>query len=179
MKYVFEAAEIQYPLIQVRNSVIWIESAVEKKIAKIELPLELIYKSTDELKQWFLDQNATELLDDDSLINSLKTFGQELENYVLKADPALQQYARAEITKIEKQVEGIRSKVTKVAKGKHDDGMKAIEFIKSRLFPGNQLQERMINFFQFCAAGNVSYRLDSLKNSLEPFNSDLIIIREA
>ena len=68
--------------------------------------------------------------------------------------------------------------MVRAAKSKHDDAMNGISAIKTRLFPENELQERVVNFFQFCAAGNVQERLTQLYNSLDPMENDLIVIRE-
>ena len=54
--------------------------------------------------------------------------------------------------------------------------MKAIEQIKQKLFPENDLQERHVNFFQFCADGNVQSRIGDLSEAIEPFYNDLILL---
>lgn len=178
LKGVFDSLNLLYPLIQVRNSVMWIESLVEKKIAKLELPLEMLFHSEQELKQWVLARNAAEELDDSALLESLEEFKEVLSKFVVGVDSGLEKYANAEATKIENQVNGIRSKMVRTAKQQHDDAMKSVEFIVKRLYPEGKLQERMVNFFQFCADGNLKENLEQLKRSMNPFESEFIVLRE-
>lgn len=178
LKGVFESFDVDYPMIRVRNSVMWIDAITEKKISKLNLPLQSLFRREEEIKKEYIEANESEVLDDEALTSALEVLKGEILDYVMEADPSLEQYARAEGAKIDKQVDAIRSKVVRAAKAKHDTAMGAISAIRSRLFPENELQERYMNFFHFCAEGNVYERLEQLYSSLDPYEPDLIVIRE-
>ena len=99
-----------------------------------------------------------------------------MKNTILSIDKSKVQFADAEIAKLSKQIEGVKSKAIKMSKGNHEQVMKAMDQIKSKLFPNNGLQERSVNFFQFCADGEVLQHVNDLYSSLNPFEKDLILL---
>lgn len=178
LKRVFDHCEVPYPLIQVRNSILWIDANTSAKIAKFDLLLEDLFKDEHVIKKEYVEENEVEALDFQEFSKRQTEFIESLRDVILKTDPSLIQYSDAEIAKLNNQIESIRAKLVKVSKGKHEGAMNAIEQIKSKLFPGNGLQERKSNFFNFCMKGNVTERLSVLYSAIEPFEQDLIVMRE-
>jgi uncharacterized protein YllA (UPF0747 family) len=97
---------------------------------------------------------------------------------VTSVNPNLEQFANAEIARVNKQFEGLKSKLVKDAKGKHDQAMKNIDFIKDRLFPNGGLQERSSNLLSFCADGQVKSKINQLFKAIDPFEEDMIVLVE-
>lgn len=178
LKRVFDQAGVVYPLIQVRNSIIWIDQNLSKRIAKFDLKLEDIFKDADLLKKEYIEANEAAVLDFSAIEEQKEQLQKEIEGLVYNVDATLEKYLRGEMTRMDKQIEGIKSKLIKTSKAKHESAMNAIDVIQDRLFPNGSLQERTVNFFNFCVQGNVSERLDVLYSALEPFEKDLIVIRE-
>ena len=178
LKRVFESAGVIYPLIQVRNSVVWIDKNLSKKLAKFDLQLEDIFKSTDLLKKEYIESNESDVLDFNEIVSKKELLQKDIEEMVISIDSGLDKYLRGELTRMDKQIDGIKSKLIKVSKTKHEEAMNAIDLIGNRLFPQNGLQERKSNFFHFCVRGDVSDRMDMLYSALEPFEKDLIVIRD-
>ncbi len=176
LKGVFDALQLTYPLIQVRNSVIWLDSAIIGKLEKFEFAVTDIFKDLDAWKKEFVQNNAGDELDFTLLDEQLKALTDSLKNTILGIDQSKGQFADAEIAKLSKQIDGVKSKAIKMSKGKHEQVMKAMDQIKSKLFPNNGLQERSVNFFQFCADGKVSAHVDDLYYTLDPFAEDLILL---
>lgn len=178
LKGVFEAANVVYPLIQVRNSVVWIDRSTKSKLDKIEASPESVFKDEDAWKKEFVKENSGDDLDMSGVDNSLKQLNGSLTDLILGIDPNKEQFLKAELARIEKQVEGMKDKAVKFSKGQHDQAMKAIEFIKSRINPDGGLQERSVNFFQFCNTGEVQPVIQDLYDALKPFKGDLIFLVE-
>ena len=176
LKGVFDALKLTYPLIQVRNSVIWLDKGVTGKLNKFDLELEDIFKDADVLKKEFIKKHGGEELNFSKLDAQLKELSDELLSTVLNVDSSKEQFANTEIAKLTKQIESVKEKAIKMSKGKHEQAMKSIDQIKSKLFPNNGLQERSVNFFQFCADGQVSLHLNDLYDALNPFGKDLILL---
>ncbi|MFT5778345.1 MAG: bacillithiol biosynthesis cysteine-adding enzyme BshC [Crocinitomicaceae bacterium] len=178
LKGVFELYNVQFPLIQVRNSLFWIDKTSLKKIDKTELQWEEIFTATDQLKKEYVETHASDTLDFELLDELKLKLGDEMRKRVLAVNPNLGQFASAEEARLEKQLDGIKGKLIKDSKGKHEQAMKDIEFIKERLFPNGGLQERSINFLSLCADGQVQVRLKGIYDALEPFGKDMIVILE-
>lgn len=178
LKGVFDYLKLTYPLIQVRNSVLWIDGNISEKIAKHGLLLEDVFKDEHLLKREYLEDQESEVLDFTEFNQRKDNLLMDLKDLVINVDAGLGQYAEAEITRINKQIDQIQSRLIRASKSKHESAMKSIELIKSRLFPGNGLQERFINFFNYCHKGDVRQKIELLYSAIEPFENDLIVIRD-
>lgn len=177
LKQMFDSAEIPFPLIQVRNSILWIDKTSSDKMDKLELELSDIFKSADEIKREFIEKNGESTRE----FNSIKTKVDELKaeiSSVFGNEKALEQYKNAEFTRLDKQISNIQNKLVKHEKSKFDSAMKNIEAIKNRLFPNGGLQERTINVLSLASDGKLNERMNELFKAIEPFNNDLIVLRE-
>lgn len=178
LKGVFEALDLPYPLIQPRTSILWIDSVMSKKIDKAGISLEDLFQDETKVKNQYLKEYAS----DDVDFSTLNNKSEELKNVLLERitaiDPSLDKYAHAEIVRLEKQLDGIKEKLIKTIKQRHETGMKTIEQVFDRLFPNGGMQERSLNFISMCADGNVFSNIDRLHSIIEPFDPDFIIIRE-
>jgi bacillithiol biosynthesis cysteine-adding enzyme BshC len=176
LKGVFDQADVLYPLIKVRNSLLWMDTGTQKKMEKVSLTFSDVFSSADELKKNFLEQNESVDIDFSQLDNKAAALFDEMISSVTNADPNLDKFAKAEAARIQKTLENIKSKVVKAEKSKHDRSMKIIEDVKERLFPGGGLQERKANLFSFSADGNYKQNLGKIYEAIDPFNGDLILL---
>jgi len=178
LKRVFQAANIVYPLIQVRNSIIWIDANSSEKMEKLQLTMDDIFQDIDVLKKHFVEANSTEDLNFSKLNALVLALKEEVILTVASVDESLNQFAIAETVRLDKQLDALKDKLFKQSKSKHEKALKSIEQLKEKLFPGNGLQERKVNFFQLTPDGNFSATLDVLKNKMLPFSGDLIVVKE-
>jgi len=178
LKQVFDAVDCTFPLIAVRNSVLWIDPVTAKKKAKIDLLLENIFKTKDQLKKDYVEKNSNGELDFRSVEKASEKLIDSLDELILNVDGSMQGFAKSEETRILKQIENIKSKLIKISKSKHSVAMNNIDQIMDKLFPNDNLQEREVNFFSFCPDGNYKKQLNKLYLALDPEEKDLLIIRE-
>jgi len=178
LKGVFDSLGLTYPLIQLRNSVMWIDENMGKKLDKYDLKIEDLFKDKDLLKKEYIELNESESLDFSFLDRQKEMYIDAISKITLEVDSQLSGFLNGELVKVEKQIEGVKSKLVKASKLKHDGAMKTIDVLYDRLFPNNSLQERNDNFFQLCAKGNVKEQIQHLYMALEPFNGDFLVVRE-
>ncbi len=178
LKGVFDAYKILYPIIQVRNSVLWIDKTTMKRMEKIEMDWKEVFKEIDVLKKEYVQANSSDELDFSVLDELTSNLTNEMMERTLSVDPNMKQFAESETTRVEKQLEGLKAKLVKASKGKHENAMKSIETIKERLFPNGGLQERSANFLSFCADGVIQERMEELYAALDPFSENLIVLME-
>lgn len=178
LKGVFDAIELPYPLIQPRTSILWIDSVMSKKISKAGITLEDLFLDETQVKNQYLKEFASDDVDFSSLNNKVEELKTMLLERIVSIDTGLDKYAQAEIVRLEKQFDGIKDKLVKTIKQRHETGMKTIEQVFDRLFPNGGMQERTLNFISLCADGNVHANIDRLHSIIEPFDPDFIIIRE-
>lgn len=178
IKGVFDAVDCTYPLIGVRNSVMWIDPVTARKKAKIDLLLEDVFKTKDQLKKDYVQNNAEDSLDFTALEKAIAKLQKEVSNTVLDVDSSMEGYASAEISRLSKQMDALKAKLIKISKSKHTVAMQSIDQIIDKLFPDGKLQERVTNFFSFCPDGNYSKRLYNLYLNIDPEEKHLIIVKE-
>lgn len=178
LKGVFDSANVLYPLINIRNSVLIIDQNTHKKIENTLTKLSDIFEPIDSLKREYVEANAGEELSFDDLDIALSNLGNLIVDQITQVDPGMDKFAAAEVVRLEKQIESIKDKLVKRSKGKHEAAMKQIEQIKERLFPNGSLQERTSNVFSFCPDGNYSGFLHSLYEGIQPDEKDFIVFVE-
>ena len=178
LKSTFEKAAIPYPIIQARSSVIWMDKNSKEKLEQLHFEINSIFKNTIELKKEFLLNNEEETIDFSLQNFQFNQYKSDLIHKSELIDPSIKSWIEAEFTRIEKQIDGIKNRLEKSVKSKHEKALKSIEQLKEKLFPANGMQERSLNFFQFCPDGNYKNKLQNLYTEIEPFNSSILILIE-
>jgi len=177
-KGMFDQTEVPFPIIKVRNSVQWFDKSTSKKIEKLNLKYTDVFESIHEVKKQFVIDNAEEELDFSQLDEKANTFIQELESSIIALDKGLEGYAKSESTKIQKQLEGVQQKLIRHQKKKHEDAMKQIDGIYSRLFPNNGLQERYDNMIPFLGKYGPKEFVGMVYDLIDPEEEGLILAIE-
>lgn len=178
LKSVFDRADVLFPLLQTRNSMVWIDKNTSEKMEKLHLEPADMFKELHLLNKEYLEANASDEVDFSELDKQMEVLKRVLNETTLSIDPSLEAYAAAESVRMEKQLTQVKDRLYKTVKGKHDKDLKTLQQIKEKLFPGNGLQERYTNFFQLNPTGNYSIVLDAIVENAQPFNADFIILEE-
>jgi len=174
LKGVFEAYEVPYPLIQVRNSMMIIDHATNGKLETIGWTKEQLFEDVDALKKQYVLEN-TEELDFTELREKKDGLVAAATSVVVKVDPNMKGFLEAEMTRLSKQMENLEQKLLRAEKNKFEKSLKQMDQIKDKLFPNGGLQERSSNFFNFCSDGKVQEHLLKMKESLDPFEKDFTV----
>lgn len=178
LKGVFDALALPFPLIQTRTSILWMDAILSKKIAKVSLKLEDLFLDSALIKKNYLQDFAAEEVNFDAINSTAEILKAQVIEKVLEIDQNMENFARAEMVKLEKQLDGMKEKLTKLVKQRHDVSMKTIDQIVDRIFPNNQLQERSMNLFTLCGDGKIKEKIEKIHHFMEPFDPDFMLIRE-
>lgn len=174
LKEVFNCAEVPYPLIQVRNSLVWLDEHCVEKMNKLNLTKEDLFENSDLIKRRLVEQFAQEDLD----FSTINEHAKGLSNAMLSHanDTPLEQFAKAELVKIDKLVQSFEEKFVRFVKKQNEQLIKDYDYIVERMFPNEHPQERYFSFFHFCPDGNYKKRLEELYQIVDPLQKDLILI---
>lgn len=175
-KGVFDAYNIPYPLIQVRNSIQLIDSNTQRKMDKLGLDLEDVFRDLDELKNEYVLKHSKDVLNFDKLDEATKTLTNQISTQIAQVKVQLKQFEEAEIKRLNKQIQVIQHKLIKHQKRNFDDAMRQLEEVKESLFPKNGVQERRLNFLNFCGNGEVFSFLEKIKSAIDPMENELIVL---
>lgn len=178
LKGVFDKANVTYPLVQARTSIIWIDPVLSKKISKAEMVLEDLFLDVNQVKNHYLKEHASEDIDFNATDENFEVFKVNLIDKIIAVDPAMDRFAEAEMVKMQKQYDSMKEKMVKTVKQQHDNAMRSIDQVFEKVFPHGGMQERSLNLFTLCPDGKIYDKLDHLHSMIDPFDPDLIIIRE-
>ncbi|TNE55076.1 MAG: bacillithiol biosynthesis cysteine-adding enzyme BshC [Bacteroidetes bacterium] len=172
---VFEELGMTMPLLAVRQSIQLIDENSSKKMDKLDLSLEDFMLPSEELKQLYLGRLNLQEADLSGLKIGFEELKKELLNTVLKEAPQLDKYAQSEVTKLDKQLEGIEQKLNKANRQQYDQSIAQLLDLQSRLFPNKGLQERYDHFLNYTPTGNFREFIHTLYQLSDPDEKNLII----
>lgn len=149
LKGVFQALNIPFPLLRVRDSFIYLNERQQENLEELGLSLiDLKRDYHDLLKAIALDEVQIEIeLDQEK--SALKEIESQLHDKVAHINKGLLSMVGAEFTKMEKSLERIESKMIKAEKSRHDKKGKNIKRLQQKVFPNGGFQERHENILMY------------------------------
>jgi bacillithiol biosynthesis cysteine-adding enzyme BshC len=148
-KVVFNAANISFPLIYLRNSALILNGNHLKKINQLQLSTSDLFQPLETLQKKYLQAHSTLTMDEEKA--QLTSLIQSLKSKSLSLDKTLESAAEAVGVQLSKGLEQLEKKWTQTEKRKQEEQLKQLEQLKNKLFPNQSLQERHENFSAFYA----------------------------
>lgn len=173
----FEHFKINFPMLIRRNSVLWIDKNIKKKMNKLGLTVYDFLKKEHKIINEFVDETADSTLNLDAQKQQIETIFKEISSIAIEVDPTLKKTVLAEQTRQLKAIEQIESRLVRAEKQKHEVALNQIKSIKEKLFPNRGLQERVDNFIPFFLKYGWEY-FEILKLHLNPLEKELVVIEE-
>lgn len=170
----FQYFGIPFPMLIRRNSALIVSHSLEKKLAKVNLDFNQLFAHPDDMVKSYLSslgEDAYSLNDQKSGLGELMSSAIEKAK---SADATLENFAKAEINKMQKSIETIEKKISKAIKKKEEVELNRLASIQSKLFPENGLQERKENIFQFINDYGIEL-LPRLIESLDPMKKEFTV----
>ena len=171
LKTAFEQEQIPFPILVLRNSILWMEQKQVNKWQNFGFDLADLFLDENQLHQqyvsWQTNLNLTE---------ELKNLNRVFEQILSKiTDKGLQKSVMAEHQRQLNSFKKLEKKLYKSEKKKHDDALKQITQLKAKLFPNNSLQERYDNFIPFYLKHGDNF-MEILKKELIPLDAKFVIL---
>jgi bacillithiol synthase len=177
-KSMFDAFELNMPVLLPRQFVSLIEKNIFQKIQKLELAPELFFQSEKNIVDTYLQQQA-QVFDLEVEKKEINMLFEKVKMRVLTIDKSLEGTIGAENQKVSGGLDTISAKVNKALKQKSEQELKQIQTIKSKLFPDSAPQERVDNFAQYALKYGVGEWIEEVKNklvyTLEEYKVNLLI----
>jgi bacillithiol biosynthesis cysteine-adding enzyme BshC len=146
LKQVFEAANVPYPMLILRNSLLLVNDEQLEKINKLGFTMEDMFKTSFDLMNAFVHKNSEKQLTISSEIDAAKAVYQQLKTIAANVDITLANHTEAMQTKALKPFYELEKKMLRAEKRRFEAVQRQIHKLKSELFPNNSLQERIENF---------------------------------
>ncbi len=173
LKSVFQNFKVNFPQLIVRNSALLCNNNSMKRLEKLNLFIEDMFQSVDELKKDFIDKdNSISIIQERQSLE--QTFA-AIQEKIKAIDASLVNYVGAEAQKTFKSMENIEARINKSLKQKNEIHLNQIEKLKNQLFPNNSLQERVENFSSYYAEFGKDF-INELINSFDVYQKQFLVI---
>lgn len=174
-KKMFDAYNIFYPVVLLRNSFLWIEKSIDKKINQLKLPIVDLFLDKTTLVKRFLLQDDTISKFALPANHQIELVYNQLATAISNIDTTLLATAQSEKQKALNGIKILEDKALKAIKRKNETALLQIDTIKENLFPMQSLQERYFNFTMFYCKHGKTFIETILQNTLPIANSFTVI----
>jgi bacillithiol biosynthesis cysteine-adding enzyme BshC len=151
LRKVFEAVNVPYPMLILRNSLLFVTDEQVQRIEKLGFTVEDFFKKPFDLINALVHKNSSNQLDISTQIDAIKRQYQALQAISGNIDESLKNHTEALQTKALKPLYELEKKLLRKEKKRFEAQQRQIEKLKVELFPSNSLQERVDNFSYFYA----------------------------
>ncbi|HSU51652.1 MAG TPA: bacillithiol biosynthesis BshC, partial [Segetibacter sp.] len=151
LKNVFDACNVPYPMLIVRNSFLLIEETHRKLAEKLGFDVKDLFQPNEKLLNILVNRDSSVRLSLTQEKEQLLQFYQDLKKVTDKIDITLSEHTEALQTKALEKVEALEKKMLRAEKRKFEAQQRQISKLRQQLFPKNSLQERQENFSTFYA----------------------------
>ncbi|GLB53191.1 putative cysteine ligase BshC [Neptunitalea chrysea] len=175
LKSFFEAVEVPFPMLLLRNSVLMVSEKQQQKLDKLHISYKNLFMKRDS----FINKKVREISDIDIEFTpqreSLKKQFQELYTLAEQTDKSFLGAVKAQEVKQLRGLDNLEKRLLKAQKRKLSDRVTRITQLQNELFPNESLQERTLNFSEmYLEYGDalIPYLLDTLN----PLQNEFIIL---
>lgn len=151
LKRVFEAVNVPFPVLALRNSFMLMEAEQAQKLEKAGITAVQLFLPLHQLEAVLVKKLSQNRLHLDAEKAEQAAYYERLQTAAATVDATLTKHVAALHAKALKKVEALEQKMLRAEKRKHADGLRQVTKIKAQLFPGNGLQERVENMIPFYA----------------------------
>ena len=175
LKANFEANNITFPMLLIRNSVLLASEKQASKLDKLKLNWEDVFLT----QQSLLDKKTNELssftIDFSTQKEALKKQFEGLYEIANQTDKSFIGAVKAQEAKQIKGLEHLEKRLLKAERKNHAEQLERITMLQNELFPNKGLQERQVNFSEFYSEFGSSLIADLLKE-LKPLEQEFKVV---
>jgi len=175
LKSYFEASNVTFPILLLRNSVLLATEKQAKKADKLGLTWKDLFKKQNALMNEKVKNFSQFSIDFTSQKEFLRKQFEDLNVMASATDKSFIGAVKAQEVKQIKGLENLEKRLLKAEKKKHQDELERITDLQNELFPNKNLQERIVNFSEFYLEnGNVLIK--KLFEELHPLEQEFKVI---
>lgn len=175
LKDYFEAVDVAFPILLLRNSVLLVPEKISEKLQKLEVSIQRLFQTQADLKTDFTHQISKIAIDFSTQRAQLQ---QQFKDLYVLAEKTDASFVGAVGAQEKKQLNGLdylEKRLLKAQKRKLEDQLERLTTIQNQLFPRQSLQERNTNFSEYYLPYGDTL-LTILKNELHPLDSKFTVL---
>ncbi len=149
LKNVFAAANVHYPVLQLRNSFLFLKEKMAKQWVEMGFSVNDLFEPLLNLEAAYVKANTKNELSLSASMMELSALYNRIKEQVEKVDSTLGAHSLNLLVQSAKKMEELEKKMLKAEKRKLAVAIERIHHIKKALFPENSIQERVDNFAEW------------------------------
>lgn len=173
----FEYYKVNFPMLVLRNSVMWLDKGASKKRHQTGMTLHDLFRDVEEVIKEYVRENARDELSLAAQKQAMRNMFTEVEKMASAIDPTLEKTVKGEAQKTINSLEKLEAKLLKAEKHKFDTALNQIRWVHDRLFPNGTLQERHDNIAMYWQKHGERC-IHILKEGIRPLEEQFVIIEE-
>lgn len=175
LKSFFNAVNITFPILLLRNAVLLSTKKQAKKADRLNLTWKDLFMKQNDLANEKIKSLSEFPIDFSEQKEFLRKQFENLHSIASQTDKSFSGAVKAQEEKQVKGLENLEKKLLKAQKRKHSEILERITDLQDELFPRQGLQERQINFAEFYNE-NGNLLIQKLFSVLKPLNNQFDII---
>lgn len=175
LKDYFQAVDVVFPILLLRNSALLVPEETSNKIKKHTLSIEELFLSQHELITKRTYKISPIDIDFSKQREHLKKQFKDLYILAEKTDASFLGAVGAQEKKQLNGLDNLEKRLLKAQKRKYSEELNKIKVIQNQLFPNHSLQEREANFAEFYLEYGEDL-MNKLKDELDPLNFNFNVI---
>jgi bacillithiol biosynthesis cysteine-adding enzyme BshC len=175
LKSYFNAVNIPFPILLLRNSVQVISVKQQKKLDKLEISHQELFLKLNDLLRVKVKENASIQMDFSQQREQLKTQFTQLKETAQQTDISFLGAVNAQEKKQLNGLDNLEKRLLIAEKRRQQDLVVRVTELKNQLFPNQSLEERQRNFSEYYLEYGDEF-IDSLKSALKPLDLKFTIL---
>lgn len=152
---VFEAVDVHFPMLVLRNSFMIINHHYATKINSLDLSAVDLFQSRDKLFNGLVKKKSGSVLQFNTEKLALQEIYDKIENDAAVIDPTLQKHVRALCARTLKRIESLENKMLKTEKMKYESLQRQLKKSNLSCFPVIRFRKGLIIFFLIMHNGDL------------------------
>jgi bacillithiol synthase len=177
LKTLFAHYKVFYPVILLRQSVLWIDEAQARLRQQTGLSIPEIFGDEVELERKYIATNSDSDWQTSEETIAIEAIFSSLKDKAVTLDSTLGPAAEAVLAKMKRQMTTLEKKMLRAEKKKMDVHLQRIYRLKEALFPGGSLQERKDNFASYYLENGSAF-LDIIKDAIKPLDNRFLVVEQ-
>lgn len=169
LKALFAKAQISFPMVLLRNSVVIASEKTKVKLAKTPLVWEDLFKTPDEIIRLYLAKTTTPTLDFTKLNQQLVQQFSYLHQQAAVTHPSFLSMLKAQETKQLKGLAAMEKRFYRAEVKTNQERINQLLAIQNEVFPNQKLLERTTNFADYYSVYGRLF-LEKLSQKLDPLD---------
>ena len=166
LKKVFEATNVPFPVLVLRNSFMVVDANQQELARKLGLGVPELFKTEADLLNRLVKRDSKHQLTLSNELEALKQFYEQLGSTAAAIDITLQRHTEVLYKRAHDKLEALEKKMLRAEKRKFEAQQRQLHKLKQQLFPNANLQERIDNFMPYYARWGKAFIESLYANSL-------------